>query len=62
MSKKTVWTVVAGTGAAVLVPGVAYALVAGGASMPTEGPGIGNAGADASVGAPASRQAPTVRI
>ena len=49
MRKKTIWTVVAGTSAAVLVPGVAYALVAGGASMPTEGPGVGNGGADASI-------------
>lgn len=52
MRKKTIWTVVAGTSAAVLVPGVAYALVTGGASMPTEGPGIGNAAPDASVGDP----------
>ncbi|MGO1228048.1 hypothetical protein ACT3SQ_17120 [Brachybacterium sp. AOP42-C2-15] len=55
MRKKTIWTVVAGTSAAVLVPGVAYALVAGGASMPTEGPGIGNAGSDASVGDPSEQ-------
>lgn len=50
MRKKTIWTVVAGTSAAVLAPGVAYALVAGGASMPTEGPGIGSDGSETSFG------------
>lgn len=55
MRKKTIWTAVAGTSAAVLVPGVAYALIAGGASMPTEGPGVGNAGADVAVGDPAGQ-------
>lgn len=50
MRKKTIWTVVAGTSAAVLAPGVAYALVAGGASMPTEGPGIGSDGSETSLG------------
>ena len=35
MRKRTIWTVIAGAGAAVLVPGVAYALVTGGATMPT---------------------------
>lgn len=49
MRKKTIWTVVAGTSAAVLAPGVAYALVAGGTSMPTEGPGIGSDGSETSL-------------
>ncbi|WP_246958373.1 hypothetical protein, partial [Brachybacterium sp. Marseille-Q7125] len=41
MRKKTIWTVAAGTTAAVLVPGVAYALVAGGPSLPEERGGVG---------------------
>lgn len=40
MRKKTIWTVAAGTTAAVLVPGVAYALVAGGSGSRQEGPGV----------------------
>ena len=56
MSKRTVWTVVAGTGAAVLVPGVAYALFSGGPSQPTERPGISADG----VGAPGAELAAAV--
>lgn len=40
MGKKTIWTVAAGTTAAVLVPGVAYALMAGGSDGPQQAPGI----------------------
>lgn len=40
MRKKTIWTVAAGTTAAVLVPGVAYALVSGGSGAREEGPGV----------------------
>src|SRR5699024_8415534 len=40
MRTKTVWTVAAGTTAAVLVPGVAYTLVAGGSGAPQQGPGV----------------------
>src|SRR5699024_5967046 len=40
MGKKTIWTVAAGTTAAVLAPGVAYALMAGGSDSPQQPPGI----------------------
>src|SRR5699024_9009191 len=40
MGKKTIWTVAAGTTAAVLVPGVAYALIAGGAYVRQPAAGI----------------------